>query len=91
MLCSAYDDMAGFSIKNTRGVTVVLLPSSLAVLDVCFAYLGARGPVPREIDVPLEGDGRLGPAPAAEGSACRCQQASIGAERGGGGPSPSLC
>ena len=69
----------------------VFLPSSLAVLDVCFAYLGARGPVPREVVVPLSGEGRLGPARAVEGPAHQRQQASISAERGGGGPPPSLC
>ena len=68
-----------------------LFLSFLVVLDPCFAYPGARGPVPREVDIPPAGEGCLGPAPAANGSACRCQRASVGVERGGGGPPPLLC
>jgi hypothetical protein len=47
--------------------------SFLAVLDVYSAYPGARGPVPWEVNVPPAGEGRLGPAPAAEGLARQCQ------------------
>ena len=68
-----------------------LVLSFFAVHDPCSAYLGARGPVPWEVVVPPSGEGRLGPAPAAEGPARQCQRASIGTERGGGGPSSSLC
>ena len=66
-----------------------LFQSFLVVLDPCFAYLGAQGLVPREVDIPPAGEGCLGPAPATDESACRCQRASVGMERGGGGPPPS--
>ena len=68
-----------------------LFLSFLTVLDVCSTYPGARGPVPWEVDVPSVGEGRLGLAPVAEGLGHQCQRASVGAERRGGGPPPSLC
>ena len=49
-----------------------LFLSFLVVLDPCFAYPGARGPVPQEVDVPAVGEGHLGPAAAAEGPARQC-------------------
>ena len=65
--------------------------SFLTVLDPYFAYPRARDPVPREIIIPPLGEARLGPARTTEGPARQCQQASISAEREGGGPPPSLC
>ena len=59
--------------------------------DPCSTYPGARGPVSREVAVPSSREGRLGPTWAAEGPARERQRASIGSERGGGGPPPSLC
>ena len=63
----------------------------VTINDPCSASAGARGSIPQEVVVPPLGEGRLGPAPAAEGPARQRQRASIGAEHGGGGPPPSLC
>ena len=68
-----------------------LFSSFLVVNDPCSASLGARDPVPWEVSLSPAGEGHLGPAPAAKGPACGSQRASGGAERGGGGPSASLC
>ena len=68
-----------------------LVLSLFAMHDPCSTYPGARGPVSREVVVPPSGEGCLGLAQAAEGPARQRQQASVGAERGGGGPPPSLC
>ena len=86
MICPASPRYASSFLVRCR-----LVLSLLAMHDPCSAYPGARGPVPREVVVPLSGEGRLGPARAAEGPARQRQQASIGAEHGGGGPPPSLC
>ena len=86
MICPALPRYASSFVMRCR-----LVLSLFAVHDPCSAYPGARGLVPREVIVPPSGEGRLGPARAAEGPARQRQQASVGAERGGGGPPPSLC
>ena len=57
-----------------------LFLSFLTVLNPYSAYLGARGLIPREVDVPPMGEGHLGLAPAAEGPTRPCQRAFIGIE-----------
>ena len=68
MLCNAYDDMSGFSILNTRGVTAALLGAGARSLDgvvsarlVKAADHGAEDP-----PLSLNSSGWLGAA-AAEG------------------------
>ena len=85
-ICSASPRYASSFLVRCRFVL-----SLFAMHDPCSTYPGARGPVSWEVVVPLSREGRLGPTWAAEGPARERQRASIGLERGGGGPPPSLC
>ena len=63
----------------------------VTINDPYSASQGAQDPVPWEVGLSPVGEGRLGPALAAEGPSRRRQRAPVGAERRGGGAPPSLC